>query len=135
MAGVGASQSAAAPAGGDVLPRSETLLTPGDSGDNASRTESDQRKPDNFPKTKTRRAQEMQGLETPKPKASCPYSTVTGYKPCSKALPLLCGSLAPRVSFFIVCFTRHWNLRNDKPGSPMTGGFNGPFVVRSGVRY
>lgn len=118
MAGAGAAQSAT-PAGGEVLPRFETFLTPG-----TLETMLQELKVTTGSRIifedKNRRAQEMQDLETPKPKASCPDWTVTGYKPYSKVSSLLCGSFAPRVSFFIACFMRHWNLRNDTPGSPMT---------------
>lgn len=83
MAGAGAVQSAA-PAGGEVLPRSKAFLTPGTLETMLQELKVTRGSRIIF-EGKNRRAQEMQGLETPKPKASCHDSTVTGYKPCGQS--------------------------------------------------
>lgn len=78
MAGAGVVQSAA-PAGGEVLPRSKAFLTPGTLETMLQELKVTRGSRIIF-EGKNRRAQEMQGLETPKPKA-----TVTGYKPCRQS--------------------------------------------------
>lgn len=117
MAGAGAVQSAA-PAGGEVLPRSKAFLTPGTLETMLQELKVTRGSRIIF-EGKNRRAQEMQGLKTPKPKASCHDSTVTGYKPCRQSFLTPLWKLCAQ-GFFLHCFTRHWNLRNDTPGSPMT---------------